>query len=94
MKYPVEVLNWHDRRTAPSLKEARALLRTAQISKAIAGGIDEWNVLGDKSHEEVLAQARDAIAQAGTCGFILAAGCVTLVDTPEENIRAVVEAVR
>ena len=94
MNYPVQVLNWHDRRTAPSLKEAREILRAAQNNKTIAGGIDEWNVLADKSREDVLAQARDAIAQAGERGFILAAGCVTLVDTPEENIRAAVEAVR
>jgi len=94
MNYPVQVLNWHDRRTAPSLKEAREILRAANNRKAIAGGIDEWNVLGDKSREEVIAQARDALTQAGERGFILAAGCVTLVDTPEENIRAVVEAAR
>ncbi|MCI0476748.1 MAG: hypothetical protein L0Y55_10915 [Anaerolineales bacterium] len=94
MNYPVDVLNWHDRRTAPSLQDARAILRVAQNDKTIAGGIDEYNVLGGTSREDVLAQARDAIAQAGERGFILAAGCVTLVDTPEENIRAVVEAAR
>jgi uroporphyrinogen decarboxylase len=94
MNYPVQVLNWHDRRTAPSLKEAREILRAAGNRKAIAGGIDEWNVLAEKSREAVIAQARDAITQAGERGFILAAGCVTLVDTPEENIRAVVDAVR
>lgn len=94
MNYPVDVLNWHDRRTAPSLKDARALLRAAQINKTIAGGIDEYNVLSGASRDDVLAQARDASTQAGERGFILAAGCVTLVDTPEENIRAVVEAAR
>jgi uroporphyrinogen decarboxylase len=92
--YPVDVLNWHDRRTAPSLKDAREILRSAQNDKAIAGGIDESAVLADQSRAAVLAQARDAIAQAGERGYILAAGCVTLVDTPEENIRAVVEAAR
>jgi len=94
MNYPVDVLNWHDRRTAPSLKDAREILRAAQINKTIAGGIDEYTVLGGTSRDDVLAQARDAIAQAGERGFILAAGCVTLVDTPEENIKAVVAAAR
>jgi uroporphyrinogen decarboxylase len=94
MNYPVDVLNWHDRRSAPSLKEAREILRAAKNDKAIAGGIDEWNVLGASARNAVAAQAHDAIAQAGERGFILAAGCVTLVDTPEENIKAVVEAVR
>jgi uroporphyrinogen decarboxylase len=94
MNYPVDVLNWHDRLTAPSLKEAREILRAANNRKAIAGGIDEWNVLAKKSREEALAQARDAVTQAGERGFILAAGCVIPVDTPEENIKAVVEATR
>ena len=94
MNYPVDVLNWHDRLTAPSLKEAREILRTANNRKTIAGGIDEWNVLAKKSREEALAQARDAVAQAGERGFILAAGCVISVDTPEENIRAVAESTR
>jgi uroporphyrinogen decarboxylase len=94
MNYPVDVLNWHDRLTAPSLKEAREILRTANNRKTIAGGIDEWNVLAKKSREEALAQARDAMVQAGERGFILAAGCVIPVDTPEENIKAVAEATR
>ena len=94
MNYPVDVLNWHDHLTAPSLKEAREILRAANNRKTIAGGIDEWNVLARKSREEALAQARDAVAQAGERGFILAAGCVIPVDTPEGNIRAVVDATR
>ncbi|MCX7838586.1 MAG: uroporphyrinogen decarboxylase, partial [Anaerolineae bacterium] len=62
--------------------------------KTIVGGIDEYAVLADGTREQVIAQARDAIAQAGERGLIIAAGCVTLVDTPEENIRAVIEAAR
>lgn len=88
-RYPVDVINWHDRRAAPSLQEARA-----KTQRTIAGGIDEWNVLATKSRDEVIAQARDAITQTGGRGFILSAGCVIPVDTPAENIRAVVEAAR
>jgi uroporphyrinogen-III decarboxylase len=40
----------------------------------------------------VAAEVRDALAQTGGRGHILAAGCVIPVDTPEENIRAVTEA--
>lgn len=83
-RWPVEVLNWHDRRTAPSLKEARA-----KHAGALAGGIDEWDTLAAKSPSDVQAEVRDAIAQTGGRGHILAAGCVIPVDTPEENIRAV-----
>jgi len=94
MRYPVDVLNWHDRRTAPSLHQAREMLRAAGIAKTLAGGIDEYAVLADGTREQVIAQAREAIAQAGERGFILAAGCVTLVDTPEENIRAAIQVAR
>jgi uroporphyrinogen decarboxylase len=87
--YPVQAINWHDRRTAPSLKEARG-----KWKGALAGGINEWDTLAAKSRDAVIAEARDAIAQTGGRGFILAAGCVIPVDTPEENIRAVVETVR
>jgi uroporphyrinogen decarboxylase len=71
------------------LKEARG-----KWKGALAGGINEWDTLAAKSREAVIAEARDAIAQTGGRGFILTAGCVIPVDTPEENIRAVVETVR
>jgi uroporphyrinogen decarboxylase len=85
-RWPVEVLNWHDRRTAPSLKDARA-----KHPGALAGGINEWDTLAAKSQHDVQAEVRDAIAQTGGRGHILAAGCVIPVDTPEENIRAVMQ---
>jgi uroporphyrinogen decarboxylase len=88
-RWGVDVLNWHDRRTAPTLKEARA-----KHSGALAGGINEWDTLAAKSPAEVTAEVRDAIAQTGGRGFLLAAGCVIPVDAPEENIRAAMDAVR
>ena len=94
--YPVEILNWHDRRTEPSLKQARAILNGEELTngRTIAGGIDEWNVLAAKSPDDVKAQVRDAVMQAGNRGFIVGAGCVIAVDTPEENIRAAIDVVR
>ncbi len=85
----VQAINWHDRRTPPSLKEA-----CDQFSGAVVGGLEEWNTLAAKSPADVKAQARDAVEQTGGRGFVLAAGCVIPVDTPEENIRAAIEAVR
>ena len=85
-RWPVQVLNWHDRRTAPSLKQARA-----KHPGTLAGGINEWDTLAAKSPREVETEVRDAIAQTGGRGHILAAGCVIPVDTPEENIRAVTQ---
>ena len=95
-QWRVDVLNWHDRRTAPSLKQAREILRrsAAQNDQALAGGINEWDTLAAKSRDEIIAEARGAVAQTGGRGFILAAGCVIPVDTPEENIHAAIDAVR
>ncbi len=89
-QWQVDAVNWHDRRTAPSLKEAREILRSDQ--RAVAGGINELDTLATKSRDAVIAEVRDAIVQTGGRGFILTAGCVIPVDTPEENIRAVLEA--
>jgi uroporphyrinogen decarboxylase len=86
-RWPVQVLNWHDRRTPPSLKDARA-----KHSGALAGGINEWDTLSAKSPQEVETEVRDAIAQTGGRGHILAAGCVIPVDTPEANLGAVRQA--
>ncbi len=88
-QWPVDIINWHDRRTAPSLKEARARTKTA-----LAGGINEWDTLAAKSRDQIIAEARDAVAQTGGRGFILAAGCVIAVDTPEDNLHAAIDAVR
>jgi uroporphyrinogen decarboxylase len=85
----VQAINWHDRRTPPSLKEARA-----GYDGALVGGVDEWNTLAAKSPDDVKAQAREAVAQTGGRGFVLSAGCVIPIDTPEENIRAAIDVVR
>jgi uroporphyrinogen decarboxylase len=82
-KYPVQIVNWHDRKTAPTLKEGKALFHSA-----VAGGLDEWNVLATGTPEQVRAQVQDAIQQTDGIGLIVATGCVIPIDTPEQNIRA------
>jgi uroporphyrinogen decarboxylase len=86
-RWPVDVINWHDRRTPPSLREA-----SAKFKGALAGGLEEWKTLADGSPEDARAQALDAIGQMNRQRFILAAGCVIPVDTPDANIRAAVQA--
>ncbi|MDW8467935.1 MAG: uroporphyrinogen decarboxylase family protein [Burkholderiales bacterium] len=88
-RYPVQMINWHDRLAAPSLAEARQSFRGALV-----GGIDERGLLVRGSAAEVRAQARDAIAQTGGRGFVLGPGCVVAIEAPEGNIRAVVEEAR
>jgi len=82
--FPVNVINWHDRRTSPSLAAARTLRPKATLM----GGINEWNTLVEGTPDLVAAEVRDAIAQTGGRGFIVGAGCVVSTDTPEANLRA------
>jgi uroporphyrinogen decarboxylase len=81
--YPVHVVNWHDRRTPPSLKEARA-----QYSGTIAGGVDSMETIGGPSAEKVTAEVKDAIAQTQGKRLIVTAGCVIPIDASDANIRA------
>ncbi len=87
--YPVQVLNWDDRRAGPSLREGQSL-----VSKAVAGGIAQWGALLQGSVEEVRAQVADGIAQTGGVGYIAAPGCVMPIPAPERNIRAAISAAR
>ncbi|NTU81416.1 MAG: uroporphyrinogen decarboxylase, partial [Chloroflexales bacterium] len=53
--YPVQVVNWDDRRAGPSLREARP-----QVRGAVAGGLAQWDELLQGSAEAVRAQVADA----------------------------------
>lgn len=86
-KYPVHIVNWHDRKTAPTLKEGKQL-----FDGAVAGGIDEWGVL-QTTPDAITAQIHDAMRQTDGIGLIVAAGCVIPMDTPPQNIQAAREAV-
>lgn len=84
---PAHVLVWSDRLTWPSLREARAIHHGC-----IAGGINEMKI-AKMTPSQVMEQAQDAIAQAGSAGFILTPGCAVPTDTPEENLFALRQAV-
>jgi uroporphyrinogen decarboxylase len=87
-KYPVQIINWHDRKIPPTLAEGKRLFQGA-----VAGGVDEWGVLAQGTRQQIQAQLREAIQQTGGTGLIIAPGCVIPIDTPEENIRAAREGV-
>jgi len=87
--YPVHIVNWHDRRTLPSLADARVRTRVA-----LMGGINEWQTLADGTPDQVVSEVRDALAQTGGRGYLVGAGCVVAIDTPEENLRAAIAAIR
>jgi uroporphyrinogen decarboxylase len=86
--YPVQVVNWHDRETPPTLSEAQD-----RFAGAVCGGLERWEAVVRGTPEQVREQARDALAQTGERRFILGTGCVTPVVAPMSNIRAAREAV-
>ncbi|MFQ5532551.1 MAG: uroporphyrinogen decarboxylase family protein [Candidatus Methylomirabilales bacterium] len=86
--YPLPAINWHDRRTAPSLGEAMGL-----FSGAVVGGVNEIETLRQGAEEAVRAEVKDSLRQTGGLGHILAPGCVLPLDVPETHLRVVRSAV-
>lgn len=87
--YPVGLVNWHDRLTAPTLKAG-----AGRFKGAVVGGVEELGLLVKGSEAEVRAQVRDAIAQTGGRRLLVGPGCVAGIAAPEHNIRAVIEEAR
>jgi uroporphyrinogen decarboxylase len=82
-RYPVQVLNWHDRHTPPSLAEARQL-----TGKALCGGLRRWETMVVGTPKEVCAEALEAIQATQGRLFILGTGCVLPIIAPRGNILA------
>jgi uroporphyrinogen decarboxylase len=87
--YPVQVINWHDRETFPSLAEAKKI-----FPGVVCGGLqrEATMVLGSPAH--VTSEANDAILATENQRFILGTGCVLQITTPAANIRAAIQAAR
>ena len=81
--YPVQVINWHDRDTAPSL--AQALQR---FPGAVCGGLQRERTLVLGNPVSVTAEAHDAIQATNAQRFILGTGCVLPITAPRTNILA------
>jgi uroporphyrinogen decarboxylase len=87
--YPVSLVNWHDRLTAPTLRDA-----LKRFPKLLVGGVEENRTLTRGPHDAIRDEVRDAIAQTGGRRLMIGPGCVLLVATPDAHIRAAVDAVR
>jgi uroporphyrinogen decarboxylase len=81
--YPAAVINWHDRETSPSLKEA-----LERFPGAVCGGLRQWDTMVLGTPEKARAEALDAIEQTGGKRFILGTGCVLPTTAPHGNIQA------
>jgi uroporphyrinogen decarboxylase len=88
MTYPVHAINWHDRRTPPSLAEGEQL-----SGKCAIGGIDEHDI-ATMTPDAAAAQARDAVAALNGTHMMVGPGCVIPITTPPETIAAIIRAVR
>ncbi len=85
----VDGINWEDQSSALSLKQGKKRFRGA-----VLGGIDHNGIFRTGSPEQAQEQVREAINAAGPNRVIIAPGCVVTIDTPQENIVAVRDAVR
>ena len=86
--YPVQVVNWHDLETPPTLAEGQR-----HVNGAVLGGLRQWETMLRGSPEAVRREAQDAIDQTGGHRFILGTGCVTPITAPWANLRAARSAV-
>ncbi|HEY9151776.1 MAG TPA: uroporphyrinogen decarboxylase family protein [Anaerolineales bacterium] len=80
--YPVQIINWHDRETPPSLAEAHKIFKGV-----LCGGLSR-DTLVYKTAQDVRKEKEDAIQQTGGRKLILSTGCVVPVIAPHGNIMA------
>jgi uroporphyrinogen decarboxylase len=86
--YPVDVINWAAHTSGTTLADARQMTDTP-----LAGGLS-LDTLLEGTEEDVLAEARAAIAEAGPRGFMLAPDCVIKGPSPDANLAAACRAAR
>ena len=79
--YPVQGINWHDRRVAANLTLARQI-----TDKVLIGGIDEHGVMAHGDERVLRAHIREAVEQEGGARLILGPGCVVPLKIPEEKL--------
>jgi len=86
--YPVQVINWHDRETLPTLRGGQQ-----RFKRAVLGGLRQWETMVRGAPEQVRLEAEEALRQTGGRRFILGTGCVTPITAPWANLRAARQAV-
>ena len=92
--YPVQILNWHDRETSPSLAEAqRSTVFKAGQASVVCGGLGR-DTLVYATSEVSAREARDAIQQTMGRGLLLSTGCVVPIIAPHGNLIAARDAAR
>lgn len=88
LDYPVAAINWSSRTTAPTLSEGRA-----KYKGCIIGGVDETKTIASGTPEDIMGEVKESINMAGPESFMVGPGCAFPSDSPEENLRALKQAV-
>ena len=86
-EYPVNIINWHDRETDPSLS-----LGLSRFPGAVCGGVSQETLVYG-TPDQIRSQALEAIQATGGQRVILGTGCVTPIIAPFGNILALRQAV-
>lgn len=86
--YPVQAINWDSDHTRPALAEAHSVW-----GQTLVGGLDRHGAILGGTPDDVAAEVRQSIAEAGPAGLIVSAGCALPVACPEANLRAARRAV-
>ncbi|MFW9887884.1 MAG: uroporphyrinogen decarboxylase family protein [Candidatus Thorarchaeota archaeon] len=85
----IDALNWEDQSADLTLSDGKK-----QSRKTVMGGIDHNGILRTGTPEEAEEQVLKAVREAGLKQLVIAPGCVVTIDTPMENIQAVVDSIR
>jgi uroporphyrinogen decarboxylase len=88
-EYPIEMFNWHDRLTEPTLAEAGGRYRGVRV-----GGIAETGALIRADLPAIEREVRDAIAQTDGRRLLIGPGCVVPITVKDEAVEAATRAAR
>jgi uroporphyrinogen decarboxylase len=83
LDYPVQIINWHDRDTFPSLEQAQERYRGI-----LCGGLQREQSMVLGTPDSITAEAHQAIQATGGERFILGTGCVVPITAPYGNLMA------
>ena len=87
--FPVQILNWHDQETPPSLSAAKE-----NFSGVVCGGIRQEETMMLGTPQQVRDEAFHAIQETNGIRFVLGTGCVTPIVTPHGNIQSAINCAR
>jgi len=81
--YPVNIINWHDQDTSPSLSGGKSRFRGV-----VCGGLSREKSLVLGTPEQITSEAQTAFRSTSGNRFILGTGCVVPINAPYGNIMA------